>query len=95
MLTCFYGFSETEKRFMGFELLRYLSIVHHCPWLVIGDFNEFLYHHEKFGGAKRRNRQMNLFQDVLQDCILSDLGFSRGKYTWSHNRLDWTLQRIN
>lgn len=71
---------------MDYKLLRYISTVNHYAWLVIRDFNEILYHHEKCGGAKRSNRQIALFQDALYECKLLDLGFSKGKNTWSNNR---------
>lgn len=41
MLICFYGYPKTEKRFMGYELLRYLSHVHNGSWLVMGDLMRF------------------------------------------------------
>lgn len=56
-------------------------------------------HLEKFGAASRSDRQMASFQDSLEDCQLSDLGFTGSKYTWCNNRTDhnftkdvWTEQ---
>lgn len=86
MLTCFYGAPEIEKRVLGYEMLRYLSGLHTSLWLVIGDFNEILSHHEEVGGAQRPHRQITLFQDALYDCQLSDLSFFCGKHNWSNNR---------
>lgn len=86
MLTCFfYGAPETEKRSIGYELLRRISDLHTGLWLVIGDFNEILSHQEKFGGAQRPHRQLTLFQDAISDCQLSDLGFFSRKYTYRHD----------
>lgn len=34
-----------------------------------------------------------MYQDVLHDCKLLDLSFSKGKYTWSNNKLDQTFTK--
>lgn len=47
---------------------RLLKPVNNKPWLCIGDFNEILYQHEKFGGASRAYAQMKSFGQALQDC---------------------------
>lgn len=38
---------------MGYEPLRRISALHTSLWLAIGDFNEILSQHERFGGALR------------------------------------------
>ncbi|XP_042983163.1 uncharacterized protein LOC122312584 [Carya illinoinensis] len=84
--TTFYGCPETHLRFRSWALLRSLC----CPpgeaWLIMGDFNEILYQHEKKGGKPRPARQLLEFRDVLEECSLRDLGFSGPKFTWCNRR---------
>lgn len=56
------------------------------PWLVFWDFNKILDHGEKMGRVLRREAQMDAFRLTLQECGLSDLGFTGPKFTWRNNR---------
>lgn len=47
--TGFYGNPVESERYISWDLLRTLAIGNGCPWLVIGDFNEILFSHEKLG----------------------------------------------
>lgn len=82
-LSCFYSNHEIEKRHEGWNILRHLKLQNPKMWLCIGHFNEILFHSEKYGGARRDEKQMEAFRRVLKDCILSDLGSSKGKYSRS------------
>lgn len=97
MLTFFYGHPKTNKRLEGYNILRHMNNLHPYMWLCIGDFNEVLFHSEKYGGAQRSNKQIAMFHDVLHDCQLDDLGFHKGQFTWSNNRIDctFTKERLN
>ena len=55
-------------------MIRSLRGTMTMPWLVLGDFNEILYNHEKDGGRPRTQRQLQAFHDALSACQLSDLG---------------------
>lgn len=48
-LTGFYGEPKWEDRSLTWNYNLYLQAS--LPWVVIGDFNEILYSHEKEGGA--------------------------------------------
>lgn len=63
------------------EELINLGVGVSVPWCVCGDLNEVLYAFEKRGLPKSVQR-MELFRSVVQDCNLSNLGFSRAWYTW-------------
>lgn len=56
------------------------NVSNSLPWLVIGNFNEILYHYEKEGGRARSQRQLQDFHDALDDCELVDIGFNYGGY---------------
>ncbi|MBA0688519.1 hypothetical protein Goari_006298, partial [Gossypium aridum] len=60
------------------------------PWFVCGDFNEILYGYEKKGGVPKDERRMELFRNVLTDCSLVDVGFSKRWSTWERGNLPET-----
>jgi hypothetical protein len=92
-LACFYGHPLPHKRHESWELLAHLKKF--CPgaWMVVGDFNEIVNQSDKIGGAQRREGQMVLFRNVLEDCGLSDLGFLGSKFTWSNGHHDDTFMK--
>ncbi|KAA3459950.1 reverse transcriptase [Gossypium australe] len=51
------------------------------------DFNAILFSFGKQGGRVREERQMATFRATLDDCSLSDLGFSSQWYTWERGQL--------
>ncbi|XP_059441902.1 uncharacterized protein LOC132174228 [Corylus avellana] len=56
------------------------------PWPCLGDFNEIVAQEEKSGSALRRVGEMELFRGALEECRLSDLGFTGPKFTWTNCR---------
>ncbi|XP_062014406.1 uncharacterized protein LOC133730919 [Rosa rugosa] len=60
------------------------------PWLCLGDFNEILWLHEKWGGLPQPRWRLNLFREFLSHTELSDLQFQGPDYTWfctQHGRI--------
>ncbi|KAL9672151.1 hypothetical protein QQ045_028399 [Rhodiola kirilowii] len=76
-LTLFYGEPNISDRIFGWNLLRRLGEGMDIPWVVVGDFNEVTSSSEVQGGRGRQNWKMENFRRVLEECELSDLGFSR------------------
>jgi hypothetical protein len=58
-----------------------------------GDFNEIVSLGEKSSRTSRPLRQMEAFQNSLEDCGLMDLGFFGPKFTWSNDRMGSGLTR--
>jgi hypothetical protein len=87
-LTCFYGHPKWTKRHKAWALLTYLKQYNPKAWLVIGNFNEILEQSEKDGRLLRRDAQMDLFRNTLEDCYLSDFGFCGPKFTWVSGRTE-------
>ena len=50
--------------------------------MCVGDFNEIIGSSEKLGGSNKSQAQMQLFQDVVDECDFIDLGFSGHRFTW-------------
>lgn len=63
------------------------------PWLVRGDFNEIVGHHEKLGGNQRPESQLDAFRSMLDNCHVQDLGFTGSVCTWCNGRVG--SQRIS
>ncbi|KAL9669517.1 hypothetical protein QQ045_007064 [Rhodiola kirilowii] len=55
-------------------------------WVVLGDFNEVLSLNEVRGERARHNWQIANFKRVVEDCGLSDLGFTGYPFTYSNHR---------
>jgi hypothetical protein len=49
--------------------------------LCVGDFNEVLVAEEKIGESGREPWQIATFQDTVNDCYLTDLGYHGLPYT--------------
>ncbi|GMI96662.1 hypothetical protein like AT1G43760 [Hibiscus trionum] len=92
-LTGFYGNPVDSQRVHSWNLLRSLGEDQSLSWVAIGDFNEILYANEKRGGRVRPERNMNAFRSALQDCDLSDLGFTGRWYTWERGAFSSTNVR--
>ncbi|KAK4381987.1 hypothetical protein Sango_2916000 [Sesamum angolense] len=56
------------------------------PWLCAGDFNEILEQSEEMGGPPRPLWQIRNFRRALEECSLSDIGFSGQPFTWSNRQ---------
>ncbi|XP_059436514.1 uncharacterized protein LOC132169501 [Corylus avellana] len=95
--TGFYGNPNASKRQESWSLLNYLQSFAPTPWLCAGDFNEILEDSEKWGGRRKALRQMQDFQQVVEQCNLQDLGFSGPKFTWHNGREaeDFTQERLD
>jgi hypothetical protein len=80
-LTGFYGEPRRERRKDSWYLLRFLRAQSAWPLLCLGNFNEVLSAEEQIGGNEREHWKIVAFQDVVNDCRLSDLGYHGLPYT--------------
>lgn len=80
-----YGEPRADKREVTWKALRMLNTHTRRPWMMCGDFNEILMQCEKEGGEQRSRTAMDSFRVALEDCGLSDLGFSGDQFTWRNN----------
>jgi hypothetical protein len=62
--------------------------------MIVGDFNEILYSHEKEGGNPRRQGCMQGFRDALVYCGLEDIGHTGDPFTWRRGRIREHLDRV-
>lgn len=64
------------------------------PWCLAGDFNSVISMNERVGGAAFNHRSSSDFTECLDDCGLTDLGFSGVPFTWSRGNLKQRLHRV-
>ena len=86
VLTCFYGWPETEQRFKSWALLNHLRSFVNGPWMCIGDFNAILSSSEKLSKRPPQARLIDDFKEALELNELKDLGFQGYQYTWNNKR---------
>ncbi|OMO58013.1 Endonuclease/exonuclease/phosphatase [Corchorus capsularis] len=89
-----YGPPKFEDRKVVWELIKNRVNEFDGPWLMVGDFNDFLYHHEKEGGRERNSRKIHCFKELLDTCGLSDLPYKGQKFTWMDKREDLIKERL-
>ncbi|XP_062014504.1 uncharacterized protein LOC133731044 [Rosa rugosa] len=85
--------TTTVERDRSWQLLKDLADLDSLPWVVIGDFNEFLNSGEKIDGPLRSERQMRGFHEALGHGDLLDLGFQGTKSTWWNSETKLRLDR--
>ena len=81
-ITGFYGNLEVHRRKESWDLLKALIRKFQLPWLCFGDFNEIVSTAEKMGGARRTQRLMDDFREVINCCRFKDLRFCGPEFTW-------------
>ncbi|KAB2625745.1 hypothetical protein D8674_017405 [Pyrus ussuriensis x Pyrus communis] len=66
------------------------------PWICGGDFNEFLWDHEKSGGVEVLYNRPRFLEEFLSSSQLLDLGFHGPAFTWRGLRKgDWVEERLD
>ena len=85
----FTGVYETSYRAEKCDFWR--GMVQHfapdnIPWICGGDFNEFLWDHEKSGGVEVRYNRYRFLEEFMGKVDLLDLGFNGPKFTWRGTR---------
>ncbi|XP_019190530.1 PREDICTED: uncharacterized protein LOC109184989 [Ipomoea nil] len=96
-MTCFYGFPERNRRRDSWALLGVLSSRSALPWVVIGDFNDLLFQHEKKGGNPHPNNLIRGFGEAVEECGLMQLPMRGHQFTWekSCGTENWIEERLD
>ncbi|BFG29410.1 hypothetical protein CerSpe_156840 [Prunus speciosa] len=64
---------------------------HNQPWFVGGDFNEWIWNHEKEDGMEDVAGKQLFLLDFINSVGLTDLGFQGPTYTWRAMRRNQSL----
>ncbi|KAJ1431368.1 Endonuclease/exonuclease/phosphatase superfamily [Sesbania bispinosa] len=73
--------------------LQHLAANISKAWVIIGDFNSYLFPEEKSGGTPANERNMRQFHLFLNQCGLLDLGFTGPLFTWEWRGIKERLDR--
>ena len=87
LFTAVYGSPRANERNILWDGLNRIGTTVTVPWLVSGDFNDFLHATDKYGGAPIRGSKCVKFRSWVQNCCMMDLGFQGPRFTWERGRL--------
>lgn len=89
-----YGPNINRERITMWEELAGVVTWWGVPWVGGGDFNAIRFPSERLG-ASHFTSSMHAFSDFISSCRLRDLPLEGGFFTWSNNRKNATMSRID
>uniref|UniRef100_A0A803QNQ6 Reverse transcriptase domain-containing protein n=1 Tax=Cannabis sativa TaxID=3483 RepID=A0A803QNQ6_CANSA len=95
-LSCYYGSPYVVDKQASWTLLhRLFDTAPLLPWLIIGDFNDYLGFNDRNTRGLPPSHAMHSFQNFVGKYSLFPLVFSGSRFTWKHGttleRLDWAI----
>ena len=89
-----YGPNINSERIIMWEELADVASWWGVPWVIGGDFNAVRFPSERLGST-RFTPAMYGFSDFISSCGLWDILLERGLFTWSNNRENVAMSRID
>jgi hypothetical protein len=89
-----YGPQTDANKLLFLRELQDVRDLHPGPWAVVGDFNLIVEAQDK-NNLNLNRRMMGKFRRLLNDLELKDLYFNGRRYTWSNEREQATLERLD
>uniref|UniRef100_A0A803QD89 Reverse transcriptase domain-containing protein n=1 Tax=Cannabis sativa TaxID=3483 RepID=A0A803QD89_CANSA len=95
-LSCYYGSPYVADKQISWTLLhRLFDTAPLSPWLIIGDFNDYLGFNDRNTRGLPPSHAMHSFKSFIGKYSLFPLVFSGSRFTWKHGttleRLDWAI----
>ncbi|XP_030478228.1 uncharacterized protein LOC115695293 [Cannabis sativa] len=95
-LSCYYGSPYVADKHNSWTLLhRLFDAAPLSPWLIVGDFNDYLVFNDRNTHGLPPPHAMHSFQSFIGKYSLFLLAFSGSRFTWKHGttleRLDWAI----
>ncbi|XP_019158575.1 PREDICTED: uncharacterized protein LOC109155346 [Ipomoea nil] len=96
-MTCFYGYPHRSRRRDAWDLIKLLKPQSNLPWIMIGDFNDLLFQHEKRGGNPHPNYLLRGFGEVIEYCGMTQLPMEGYQFTWEKGKGTdrWMEERLD
>ncbi|XP_070034440.1 uncharacterized protein [Nicotiana tomentosiformis] len=96
-ITVVYAKTKARRKKNLWRQLTRISNQIDIPWSIGGDFNIIMDASEKKGGNLHRLSKSIDFIKCMDECGMSDVGYSRSDYTWTNGRKKWKriLQRLD
>ncbi|XP_019157949.1 PREDICTED: uncharacterized protein LOC109154672 [Ipomoea nil] len=85
-MTCYYGYSQRHRRAEAWELIKSFAPRSTLPWVMIGDFNDLLFQHEKRGVNPHPNSLLRGFGETIDQCGLTQLPMEGYRFTWEKGK---------
>ncbi|KAM2275370.1 hypothetical protein ACFXTI_033926 [Malus domestica] len=80
-ITGVYGTSYRKEKVAFWGWMKNYFTPSNIPWLCAGDFNEFLWDHEKSGGVEVLYNRPRYLEDFMHSSNLMDLDFNGPSFT--------------
>ncbi|XP_060969470.1 uncharacterized protein LOC133036757 [Cannabis sativa] len=99
-LSCYYGSPYSSGKLDCYTLLnRLYDVAPSSPWLIIGDFNDYLALVDKSTNTMPPSNAMIHFNTFVSKYSLSPMPFKGNRFTFKHGktlvRLDWAVINAN
>ncbi|CAN6559258.1 unnamed protein product [Malus baccata var. baccata] len=95
-VTGVYGTPYRNEKHMFWEWMINHFTPSEIPWICGGDFNEYIWAHEKAGGAEVLYNRPRYLEDFMNSSNLFDLGFNGPTFTWRGLRYgEWVEERLD
>lgn len=94
LLTTCYGPTDDGRKDEFLAELISIKPPAPLPWMIIGDFN-LIYQVADKSNLNLNRRLMGKFRRTLDDCELMEIALQNRRYTWSNERENPTLVRLD
>lgn len=92
--TCVYGPQDDAQKILFLEELRAICAASSGPWMIAGDFN-LIYRVADKNNQNLDPAMMGRIRRVLNDLELKEIYLIGRRFTWSNERADPTLVRLD
>lgn len=80
-MTWIHADTDEQRRNQNWDVLRDINRNRRGIWACQGDFNAITGHHEKEGGRRQSQRQIDAFNQLIDDIGMEDLGSNGQRFT--------------
>jgi hypothetical protein len=94
LLTTVYGPTDDNDKARFMEELTNIKPAASIPWLVLGDYN-LIYEARDKNNLTLNRWLMGTFRHTLNTCELLEIALQNRRYTWSNEREELTLVRLD
>lgn len=93
-LTTVYGPQAEDEKLAFLDEIKSIRQTHQEPWAITGDFN-MIYQAQDKNNSNLDYRWMRRFRRCLDDLSLKELDLQGRRFTWSNERANPTLVRLD
>jgi len=94
LLTVVYGPTLSSRKHAFLHELQQLKPQHGVQWLLLGDFN-MIYKASDKNNTRLNTSLMRSFREALDVCNLREIHLQNRKFTWSNERQNPTLAKLD